>query len=395
MKKLVFFLLTAMLLISFSSTAFAKPVKHQEYNKKNTVHTAKEQTSRKKTEKKNYGFSGSSVIKYGRYQLPIKAVSQGMGATVTFDKANAVLTVVKGTITIKIDFINKSVFVNDVEDTASGIFKAKNTKKTTVLIKYIADKLGVRTSVDKDKVTVEIPRLDAPKNIIITPVGATVVSNTLNSTTKYLTVSAEITPGQAAGGKAELYIGNRLVATNTAITATGSAIQFTTSDGAPSNEKLQALIPEGGAVTIKLYNANNESVVSKANIKLKVDYVAPSILGVSAAVLNKEEGKLTLVVSGSSIVADSVDVTKLTIYDSSTTRTYQLTNAPDTGSKGFVKSVASLEIKLGSTDLLALQSFGTSTVTLTIAPGSLLIDAAGNVSIPFTVPITVPVTIIE
>jgi hypothetical protein len=45
--------------------------------------------------------------------------------------------------------------VNGVADTTSGIFTAKNDKKTNVLVQYIAEKLGLKATVTKDKVTVE------------------------------------------------------------------------------------------------------------------------------------------------------------------------------------------------------------------------------------------------
>jgi hypothetical protein len=41
------------------------------------------------------------------------------------------------------------------------------------LVKYIAQILGVRTYIKGDKVKIEIPELNTPKNIIVTPVGST------------------------------------------------------------------------------------------------------------------------------------------------------------------------------------------------------------------------------
>lgn len=382
MKRILCFIITLALITSTGAVAFAKPVKHQERSNKNY------------SEEHEYRYEGSKVIKYGRYQLPIEPITKGMGATVAYDKAIAVLTITKDTTTIVIDFKNQKVTVNGTVDTKSGIFKAKNNKKKTVLIKYIAQTLGVRVKIDDDKIEVVGSDLDAPKNIKITPVGTNVVANTLNSTTQYMEVTADIKQGQATGGKAELYVASKLVATNTVITATNGAIQFTTSDQTPTNEELKALVPEGGEVTIKLYDANGKSVTSKAELKLNVDYVAPTLTTVTGAVYMQEEGKLYLAVTGAGNIKDTVDVTKLFLYDAALARSYQLT-ASKNGSVGFVNSATSLKISLGETDRLWLTGFGSSTTTLTIAAGALITDNAGNTSPVLAAPITLPVTVIK
>lgn len=125
--------------------------KQQKYTLKVKIKNAKKDL---KASKQTFKIKGSPVIKYGKYKLPIRPITKGIGADVKFDKATGVLTVVKGTTTIVINFKDKTVTVNGVADTDTGIFKARNSKKTTVLIKYIANTLGVRVTVDKDKVTV-------------------------------------------------------------------------------------------------------------------------------------------------------------------------------------------------------------------------------------------------
>ena len=391
MKKVLCFLLTAVLMVSFTGTAFAKQDRQKENNKKSTrVEQSKDNRSGKKEDK----FNNSSVIKYGRYQIPVKAITKGMGATLSFDRENAVLTITKGTTTLVIDFKNKITTVNGVQDTNSGIFTAKNSRKTTVLLKYIAKVLGVRVD-GNDDTNVENPNFTAAKNITLTPVGGNVVANTINSTTLYLTATAEITPGQATGGKAELYVGSKMIAATSVIAASSSAIQFTTSDNTPTNDELKTLVPEGGYVTVKLYNASNECVISKSQLRLNVDYNVPVVSGISSAVFDKSEGKLVIAVSGAAIVGDPVDVTKVTLNNTTTAKTYQLTNVDKTGSKGVVKSSSSLTILLGTADLAGVMNLGDGSLTLTIAAGSLITDTAGNTSAPFATPITVPVIVIE
>ncbi|MDF2944801.1 MAG: S-layer protein [Herbinix sp.] len=393
MKKILCFVITATLLLTSTTTAFAKQNHGGEQYKYQTTNHHNQSFKASKLE---FKINSTPVIKYGKMKLPIKPITQGMGATVTFDKATATLTVVKGSITIVINFKNETVTVNGVADANTGIFKAKNSKKMTVLIKYIANALGVRTTCDKDKVIVEVPGLDLPTNVTVTPVSSSAISNTLNSSTLYMTASANIKPGQATGGKAELYVGSKLVAVDNVITATDSAIQFTTSDETPTNAELQAAVPTGGLVTVKLYNASNNSVTSSvANPTLKVDYVAPTITGITSAIYNVAENKFYLSVTGAGAVGDIVDVTRISLYDAVLAKTYQLTNTTGTGSNGVVTNASSLVINIGAVDKLGLADFGNTSAVLTLSVGSLLTDAAGNTSPSFTTTLTIPVIIIK
>lgn len=415
MKKLLCFIITFTLVLSSISVAYAKQSstkeqtktqkKTEQQEKKSTQQTTKSQktttqqttksqqqtkSTQVKDKKQTFKINGSPVIKYGKYKLPISPITKGMGATVTFDKTTAVLTVTKDTTTIVINFIDKTVTVNGVADTNSGIFTASNSKKSTVLIKYIANKLGVRVNVDDDKITVTVPGLDLPKNVKVIPVGPDYVENTLNSTTLYLNATADITAGQAV--KAELYVGSKLVATDADIATTDTTVTFTTSDGTPTNAELQAAVPAGGVVTVKLYNANNESVTSTAaNPTLVVDYAAPTISGVSSAAFSISGSALTLNVSGASVVGDKVDVTKISLTDTALNTTYQLT----AGSIGTVTSDTVIVIKLSPADLTELAGFGSSTVFLNIAADSLLYDAAGNTSPAFAAIQIVPVAVTQ
>lgn len=388
MKKILSFIITITLLFTSVSFVFAKS------NNAGKNCTQQQVQNMLKARKQVFKINGSPVIKYGRYKLPISPVTKGMGATVTFDKKTAVLTVVKGTTTIVIDFNDKIVTVNGVVKTDSGIFTAKNDKKMVVLIKYIANILGIRTNVDKDKVTVEVPGLNAPTNVAVTPVGTTVKSNTLNSTITYLTATAKITAGQATGGKAELYVGSKLVATDANIISTDTAVTFSTSDGTPTNAELQAIVPAGGVVTVKLYNTDGIFVTSATkNPTLIVDYVIPTLTGITSALYNAAGSYLSINVSGASTIGDAVDVTKISLYDVSLGRTYVLTCASGTGSKGVVSNASTLLINIGSYDKAGLTGFEGADVYMNITAGSLLNDAAGNVLTISTTIQNIPVAI--
>ncbi|MGB4661339.1 MAG: stalk domain-containing protein [Mobilitalea sp.] len=413
MKKTLIFMITATLMLTTVSPAFARSNNNGEKNNQQITQNQEQKQDKKSTKKSikkskketkmEFKIKGARVIKNGRYKLPVKPITKGMGATVEYAKDTEILTIVKDANTIVIDFEKKIVTVNGVVDTESGIFTAKNSKKMTVLIKYIANVFGIRVSCDKDEIVVTVPNLNVPTNVTVTPVGTSVVANTLNNSTLYMTAAATITAGQATGGKAELYVGKKLVATDSSIAATDTEVQFTTADATPSTSELQAAIPTGGVVTVKLYNAANKAVTSvKANPTLVVDYVAPAIANVTAATYNKTNNTLlistsgaAITVSGSAITADKVDVTKISLFDASLGKTYQLTNALVTGSFGFVNNENLLVINIGSADKLALADFGTSAVFMNVAAGSLLSDMAGNTSAAFNTIQTVPVTIIK
>ena len=351
-----------------------------------------------KYEKKDYKFNDKKSIKTGNYTIPYEAIVEGMGATITYDKKAAVLTVVKDAATIVIDFKNKTVAVNGVADTASGIFKASNSKKNSVLTQYIAKRLGVSVTCGKDKVTVDKVKLSKPRNVKVTMVGAEgkpIAGTILNTKVLYLTASAEITAGEAAGGKAELYVGNKLVATDAEITDTDTQVNFTTSDTTPDNAEMQAKVSTGGVISVKLYNANNNSVETKTNINLLTDYVAPTLKGITSAVYLADEGVLYLVADGAGTIKDSVDVTKLTLTDTALKKTYQLTNTPESGSTGIVKSATSLKVTLGMADKNAVKGFGAATVILKIAAGGLIADKAGNTSPATAAEVSIPVIVIK
>ena len=223
-----------------------------------------------------------------------------------------------------------------------------------------------------------ITKLDSPTNIVLTPIGSSVVANTINSSTIYLTAAASIKAGQAIGGRAELYVGDKLIATDNIINEYDTSVAFTTAEN--TNIGLMALIPSGGVVSVKLYNAQNDMVASKDNPTLIVDYIAPTLTGISSVIYNRIAHQLYFTVTGAGAIGDNVDVTMLTMYDQVFGRYYQLT-ASTNGSTAIVNSENSLVVNIGNTDRIALSSFDTSNLYMNIAEGSLIKDLAGNQSL--------------
>ncbi|MCW7541882.1 Ig-like domain-containing protein, partial [Aquabacterium sp. A7-Y] len=117
----------------------------------------------------------------------------------------------------------------------------------------------------------------APAQLSLTPTGGTVVADTLNASNTHLQAQAQIVAGEATGGRAELYIGSTLVATDAFIGAGDTSVNFSTSDGTPTSGELQAAITAGGVASVRLYDAAGNSVGSSVgNPTLATDYVAPS-----------------------------------------------------------------------------------------------------------------------
>jgi hypothetical protein len=368
MKKIVsIVIITAVILMSFSVAVFA--------NKDGEDHNYFDKTV-------SYRISESPTITFGRFVLPLTAVEKGLGASVVY--SNGVILVSKGSIVLEFDLNNKKVFVTTntirVEDTTSGIFNTHDNRKIKTLINYIADKFGISVNIRGDNIyIVTASSITAPTSVILTPVGGTVVANTLNSTNQYLLAQAVITAGQATGGKAELYIGSKLIATDTTIAAADAVVTFTTSDGTPIPAELQALIPKGGTAYVKLYNSTGEYVVSKiGNPELKVDYISPVITSLTAAEYYPENNKIKLYITGAVSRNDVLDVTKVQVVDISPAVSKVLTNSTTYDVMfGSINQVV-ITIKLSDADAAAISAVGGDDATLILLVGVIITDPSGN-----------------
>jgi hypothetical protein len=133
-------------------------------------------------------------------------------------------------------------------------------------------------------------------SIVLTPVGGTLRSNTLNTTNTHLTASASITAGESTGGSAVLKVGGVAVATDSNILVGDTSVTFTTSDGTPINSELRSLITSGGLVTVELSDAaGNKSISSISNPTLLVDYASPTVINNSGTYTNSTN---TLIITG-------------------------------------------------------------------------------------------------
>jgi hypothetical protein len=133
-------------------------------------------------------------------------------------------------------------------------------------------------------------------SIVLTPVGGTLRSNTLNTTNTHLTATASIILGESTGGSAVLKVGGVAVATDSTILVGDTSVTFTTSDGTPINSELRTLISSGGLVTVELSDAaGNKSISSISNPTLLVDYASPTVTNNSGTYTNSTN---TLIITG-------------------------------------------------------------------------------------------------
>jgi len=122
----------------------------------------------------------------------------------------------------------------------------------------------------------------APTAVTLTPVGGTLVADTINSSNTHLTAQASIVAAEAAGGSARLKINGTTVAIDSSIRASDTTVTFTTSDGTPTSAELQAAIAAGGVVTVELTDAaGNTSVSSVGNPTLVRDMQPPTVASVA------------------------------------------------------------------------------------------------------------------
>lgn len=403
MKKLIILVLTAVLMATPSTVAFAKNNNSKKNDNKKVDWSSdfkwyEDDEDDGKWKKKEFKLKDSPVFKYGKYQLPLAPIVKAMNAEVEYSKDKALLTITKGNTVVVIDFKNKVVYVNGVKDTKSGIFSSKKKNNKTVLIKYIAKLLNYGLDIDDDEIIVKIPDYKYLSDIQIVPistVGTNVVKNTLNSTSIALEASAKIKAGHPLGSRAELYVGNKLIATDAIISPSDTKVTFTTSDGTPTTAELKVIVPQGGEVTVKLYNEKNELLVSNTmKEQLVVDYVAPTLTSITTINYIPITKQISITVNHAGAVGDKVNLDMISLFDTNLRKIHTLNTSSDKGTVGVVNSSTSLVINLGEKDQKALAEFGKANMYAMIWDGSLISDLAGNQS-PRMPLMLLPVNIIK
>ncbi len=100
-------------------------------------------------------FDTPPVIKEGRTLIPVRAITEAMGATVTWNSEEKLVTIIKDGKTIVFDLLNNITYVNDVEatiDVPAGVMN----NRTMVPLRFIAENLGLTVEWDEDAQTIEV-----------------------------------------------------------------------------------------------------------------------------------------------------------------------------------------------------------------------------------------------
>jgi Ca2+-binding RTX toxin-like protein len=149
-----------------------------------------------------------------------------------------------------------------------------------------ADGNGVANSIAPQSVQVVDTLAPTVTSVTLVPTGGTVVANEVNTTNTHLAASATIAAGQATGGSAVMKVNGAVILTDSTILAGDTSVNFTTSDGTPTNVELQTAIAAGGVVTVEVTDAaGNMTASSVSNPTLVVDYTIPITFTYSASVV--------------------------------------------------------------------------------------------------------------
>jgi len=97
---------------------------------------------------KEYPSNIGTVIKYKNYQLPIKPITEGLGASLNWNAKTHTITITKGNITLVINLETKKIKINGLE-IKNSILTTNMKNKTIVLIKFIAEVLGKSAEIDE------------------------------------------------------------------------------------------------------------------------------------------------------------------------------------------------------------------------------------------------------
>lgn len=103
----------------------------------------------------NAKFDTPPVIKEGRVLIPVRAITEAMGADVDWDSETSTVTIVKGDITIILDLADGTACVNDEEAEIDVPAQLMNNR-TMVPLRFIAENLGLGVEWDEDTQSVEL-----------------------------------------------------------------------------------------------------------------------------------------------------------------------------------------------------------------------------------------------
>ena len=105
--------------------------------------------------KKNVKFDTPPVIKQGRTLIPVRALTEGFGATVEWNAEERIVTVSKGDVVIVFNLNDGKVLVND-EETAIDVPAQIMNNRTIVPLRFILERFKLKVEYDSETGIIEI-----------------------------------------------------------------------------------------------------------------------------------------------------------------------------------------------------------------------------------------------
>ncbi|MEW6662520.1 MAG: copper amine oxidase N-terminal domain-containing protein [Bacillota bacterium] len=103
----------------------------------------------------NMKFDVPPVIKDGRTLIPVRAISEGLGAQVQWDAENRKVTITKGEVVVVLYLDSKTVEVNGQTVTLEVPAQSINSR-TFVPLRFVSEALGVKVKYDDETGDIEI-----------------------------------------------------------------------------------------------------------------------------------------------------------------------------------------------------------------------------------------------
>ena len=107
------------------------------------------------TKKMNIKFDTPPVIKQDRTLIPVRALTEGFGATVAWNGEEKIVTVSKGDVEIIFQLNDGKVFVNG-QETVIDVPAQLMSNRTIVPLRFIVEHLGLKVDYDTETGTIEI-----------------------------------------------------------------------------------------------------------------------------------------------------------------------------------------------------------------------------------------------
>lgn len=189
MKKLITFALAGLLIFSSASLVFAKPNVN---SNKAQIKTERKLTSQENNEKqipfgiqkksensekfnkftakmtvkgKELQFDVPPVIKDGKILIPVRAITEALGATVKWDQSTNTVTIIKGNTTIQFVLGESKVLVNGNEVNLD-VPAMEISNRTFVPLRFIAETLGEKVNYDDNTGDVNIEDNNTQNNTV-------------------------------------------------------------------------------------------------------------------------------------------------------------------------------------------------------------------------------------